>query len=274
MCGMVCCDSDGRLNDASIKLLGSRTYAQAVTVRVDVTHIKKFSFFPGQILAIRASNPRGKSLSQHPPDVISSTSPGDSLKAQQVISSLPQLPRRLPLLQETHQHAEACHRTPFSVLIVSGPYSSSEDLSYEPLNEIAALVTQSSFDLVILIGPFVDVQHPIIQSGDMPNACQQIAKEQVNPLFSKIAQSCGDLVIVPSVRDARRIPVFPQQPLHDWLPKVSWQPNPTTFTCSTSTIQAPSPSVQSCSRWCHVWRMQSRCDQGIEHFHERKGATV
>lgn len=57
---MVCCDSDGRLNSKSIRLLGSQNFSSGASVEMDVERLPNYSLFPGQIIAIKAQNLTGE----------------------------------------------------------------------------------------------------------------------------------------------------------------------------------------------------------------------
>ncbi len=62
--GRICCDgvSGSRLNASSLLLEGNRDISSGTTVALDVSQVKEYSFFPGQILGIEGSNPTGKKI--------------------------------------------------------------------------------------------------------------------------------------------------------------------------------------------------------------------
>lgn len=62
--GRICCDgaSGARLNASSLLLEGSRDVSSGQTVALDVSQVKDYSFFPGQIVAVEGSNPTGKKV--------------------------------------------------------------------------------------------------------------------------------------------------------------------------------------------------------------------
>ena len=132
----------------------------------------------------------------------------------------------------------------FSVFVAAGPYSSSEDLSYEALKEIASLIASSAFDLVILMGPFLDEKHPLVSSGRVTRSFPRLYRQQVEPLLYKIETNCRRLLLVPSTRDVHHKPVFPQPPFPSPSLKsstkrnVSSLPNPATFVYSSLHLRA------------------------------------
>jgi DNA polymerase alpha subunit B len=46
-----------------------------------------------------------------------------------------------------------------------GPFTTSEDLDFEPLAELLSTCRSSRPDVLLLVGPFIDVEHPEIASG-------------------------------------------------------------------------------------------------------------
>jgi len=150
------------------------------------------------------------------------------LLVEEIIS---QLPQQSPPKICADQSAD------LTVLVACGPYSSCEDLAYEGLKEIASLVKSQSFDLVVLIGPFVDDQHPILTSGNLVNSFDKLYKVQVKPILVDIEESAGHVCIIPSIRDVHHPPVFPQAPFdQSWHNNCTMLCNPSTFTFSNITI--------------------------------------
>ena len=164
---------------------------------------------------------------------LTSIAPGDHLRVVEVIAHIPR-----PLHGPPSDRMEDDSGGSFSVFVAAGPYSSSEDLSYEALKEIASLVASSAFDLVILTGPFLDEKHPVVSSGRVTRSFQRLYQQQVEPLLYKIETNCRRLMLIPSVRDVQHKPVFPQPPFPSPLFKsstrrnVSALPNPATFVYS------------------------------------------
>ena len=51
--GRICCDSNGKLNAKSVLLEGSVDMSAGKTIPVDLTQLKEFALFPGQVLFLR-----------------------------------------------------------------------------------------------------------------------------------------------------------------------------------------------------------------------------
>ena len=63
--GRICCDASGsgaRLNAASLLLQGNCDVSSGVSVQLCVDQVKEYSFFPGQVVAVKATNPTGNRL--------------------------------------------------------------------------------------------------------------------------------------------------------------------------------------------------------------------
>ena len=60
-----------------------------------------------------------------------------------------------------YQNGEA-----LSVVVACGPFTTADNLEYEPLEELLGNVASEKPDVLILVGPFVDASHPLLQEGD------------------------------------------------------------------------------------------------------------
>lgn len=113
------------------------------TVRLNFNRMKSFakpfSVFPGQTVMVQGLNPRGDSLFV------------DNIYAERVLTHA-----NAPLI------ADDLH-----IVVASGPFTSAADLNYEPLSELHGYCKQHKPDVVILMGPFLDADHPLIQDLSM-----------------------------------------------------------------------------------------------------------
>lgn len=77
---------------------------------------------------------------------------------------------RLLLGSDTARHAalllsacSACHvqgGSALSVMVAAGPFTTSDSLEYEPLEDLLRVVVARKPDVCVLAGPFVDANHP------------------------------------------------------------------------------------------------------------------
>ena len=66
-----------------------------------------------------------------------------------------------------------------SVLLAAGPLTAAGSLAFEPLEELLeAAATGRAPDALILMGPFVDVEHSAVADGSLPVTFEQLFAEQ------------------------------------------------------------------------------------------------
>ena len=97
---------------------------------------------------------------------------------------------------------------PLSVVIASGQFTLPEDLGFEPLKELIQFCAQHKPNLLLLLGPFVDVDHPLIQGGVVDEAFDDIFDSLVCTTFQvEVACHCN-LGLEPEMMhwDLRRSP--------------------------------------------------------------------
>ncbi|XP_076042828.1 DNA polymerase alpha subunit B [Oratosquilla oratoria] len=187
--GRICCDSVGRLNVASVLLEGSRASSGGLTVPLDVTELKEFSLFPGQVVAIQGVN-----------------SSGSKLVAQNVQQGL------VPPIVDTEitldQNQEAVQ-----VMIASGPFTTTDDVLYEPLMELLNNVTQKPPHVLILIGPFLDSSHPFIVNNSLNETYTLLFNRCLERITSCTKELPTEVLIVSSYRDVMCPAVYPTPPI-------------------------------------------------------------
>lgn len=69
-----------------------------------------------------------------------------------------------------------------SVVIASGPYTSYENLLYEPLQALLDYCTATPPHLLLLLGPFVDGDHPLVQAGLIDETFEELFDSRVSAL--------------------------------------------------------------------------------------------
>merc|ERR1719167_242412 len=106
------CDSVGRLNAVSVLLEGSREVSIGNTVPLDLSNLQEFSLFPGQVVGVRGVN-----------------TTGNKMVAQELVQG-----KMLPLPDS----AITINKTtgPVQMVVASGPFTTTENLLYEPLTDL------------------------------------------------------------------------------------------------------------------------------------------
>ncbi|TVU51822.1 hypothetical protein EJB05_03267 [Eragrostis curvula] len=202
--GMVVCDGEGRLNEKSILLQGSVEHSRGQRVRLDLKNLDHFSLFPGQVVGIDGHNPSGHCFI-----------------ASKLIDSIPisadaQLPsaKKQAVGNESPQNSNTV--TPSKVLstvIAAGPYTTTDNLLFEPLQELLSYACRKQPQLLILMGPFIDSDHPDIKKGTVDQSFNDIFHFEILRKVQDFAQILGNtvrVILIPSVRDAHHDFVFPQ----------------------------------------------------------------
>ena len=205
--GRVCNDAHtGRINSTSVMLEAPR-HQNGIRVNLQMDYIKKpYSLFPGQIVKVEGINISGRTM------VATSITEGSPLP-------LPKT-RAKDLLKL--QHLGKAQGRPLQIMTACGPFTTSNNLNYEPFTDfIIGIVKESKPDALILMGPFVDVKHSIIQSGKvevpidedsfMTVSYETLFYVKITSLLEQLFEEEPDLItqviLVPSLDDAVSEPV-------------------------------------------------------------------
>jgi DNA polymerase alpha subunit B len=116
--------------------------------------------------------------------------------------------------------------SPLNIIFGSGPYSADDNLDFEPLHAICSQAADIYADVLVLTGPFIDVDHPLIATGDFDLPEEAMAepdtatmstvfKYMISPALNRLVASNPHVTIllIPSVRDVISKHVsWPQEP--------------------------------------------------------------
>lgn len=208
---------EGKLNAASVVLETARRTGGGLRVPLDLGRLRGYQFFPGQIVALRGTNSTGHSF------------------AVREILEMPLLPNAASSVATLAAHRDKMRGgsspdddmdmdgsggsdpAPLNVLFASGPYTADDNLDFEPLHALCSLAADKAVDVVVLVGPFLDADHPLIATGDFDlpeeagtseaaadNASMTTAfRYMVTPALQRLvtANPAVTVVLVPSVRD-------------------------------------------------------------------------
>lgn len=252
--GRIASDSlEGKLNAASLVLETSRRMGGGLRVPLNAKQIPGFQFFPGQIVALKGSNSSGREF------------------AIKEVLELPLLPNAASSPDTLQTHLERLRGgpdamdsddpSPLNIIFASGPYTADDNLDFEPLHAICNEAADTYVDALVLAGPFIDVEHPLIASGDFdlpeeanyePDTATMatVFKYLVAPAIHRLvsANPTVTVLLVPSVRDvlSKHVSwpqdVFPRRELG--LPKsVKVIGNPMTFAMNEMLLGISSQDV-------------------------------
>lgn len=208
---------EGKLNAASLMMETSRRAGNGRRVLLKVGSISH-EFFPGQIVAVRGTNASGKYFSVN--EILEIPLPPASASLPSALDAWNQR-----LGTEEDQDAQSSSLT-LNVLFASGPYTTDDNLAFEPLHALCEKAETTSADVLFLTGPFLDLEHPLLASGnfELPddpsiepdNATLTDAfRLMVGAAITRLARAVPSItiILVPSARDAvNKHVAWPQEP--------------------------------------------------------------
>ncbi|PZC75490.1 hypothetical protein B5X24_HaOG206031 [Helicoverpa armigera] len=185
--GRIECDADARLNPKSVVLQGTWDQSLSQAVPVDLDNVKQYSLFPGQTVVMRGVNTRGDTFVAH--EVFCDASPPMADHKTDIMNTL---------------------NGKLSLVIAAGPYTTSDNMAYEPLKDLVTYITAHRPHLVIMTGPFLDSEHTKVKDNTMA--------ETFKSFFDKLIDNLGELsstspytkiYIVASNKDAFHVNIYP-----------------------------------------------------------------
>lgn len=206
--GRICCDTEeSHLNPKSIMLEGSIRTSHGARVRLDLSACPEYRLFPGQILIVKGTNPSGFCV-----------------VASDILSGMPLPTSHRPRNQGVGD---------LSMLVAAGPFTTTENLAYEPLEELLTHAADMKVGVLILIGPFLAEDHPLILSGAVDETYENIMEIGFYSKLATFAYQTNEkikILLIPSSKDVHLDPVFPQSSILT-PPHCVGMSNPATFSC-------------------------------------------
>ncbi|KKY21142.1 putative dna polymerase alpha primase associated subunit [Phaeomoniella chlamydospora] len=249
--GRIACDTaEGKLNSASTILEMSRRMGAGLRVPLKLDKLPSYQLFPGQIVAVRGTNPSGEYFSVSEILEIPLLPPA----ATQVVA--------LDSINEKLGGSEDSPASPLSILIGSGPYTADNNLDFEPLKTLCEKAAESMVDALVLTGPFLDLEHPLLAAGDFdlpdvkgvdPNEANisTLFRLWIAPSIQKLVSAVPTITIIlaPSARDIVSKHVsWPEDSLAKKelglpLKQVKMVPNPVTISFNETVIGISSQDI-------------------------------
>lgn len=234
--GRIVNDGDTKLGESSILLESPRMVGSGARVPLEFdanlkircaskhgTGSTGIDFFPGMIVALKGKN-----------------GSGDRFVVSEVL--------RLPPLPTTSKSEV---KKSLKSFVACGPFTFESDLDYKPLAQIIETVRTERPDLLLLLGPFVDSNHPFIKNGDVDMSPASLFRERISKPLARLEGDMPELVIVlvPSIRDMISSHVVLPQAALERDPELGLSrrcqlvPNPSTFSVNGFTIGATSVDI-------------------------------
>jgi DNA polymerase alpha subunit B len=149
--GRICNEShSGKINSTTILLEGSRSGSNGARISVDVSRLENYSVFPGQIVGVKGMNVSGRKIMAE--EIVEGI---ENNNGERMVKT------KRSILKESNKNG---HGT--KIFTVAGPYTT-EDFEYKPLESLLENVVKEKPDVVIMMGPFVDMKMEKIANGEM-----------------------------------------------------------------------------------------------------------
>ncbi|KAM4643634.1 DNA polymerase alpha subunit B [Amazona ochrocephala] len=183
--GQIGCDANGKLNAKSVVLEGDREHSSGGQIPLDLSELRDYSLFPGQVVALEGTNSTGRRM---------------------VVSRLYE---GVPLPFHTPPEPASEQRM---LLVACGPYTPSDSIGYDPLSDLVTVITRDRPDACILFGPFLDAKHEQVENCQLLGSFSDVFKLCLKMIIEGTRSAGSQLVFVPSARDVHHDCVYPQPP--------------------------------------------------------------
>ncbi|RDL39417.1 DNA polymerase alpha subunit B [Venustampulla echinocandica] len=218
--GRIACDSsEGKLNVSSLVLETSRRMGAGRRIPLKVHSLPGFQFFPGQIVALKGINASGEYFTVT--EVLEMPLLGGAASATARLREHTQR-----LRGDLNAMESDTDPSPLNILVAAGPYTADDNLDFEPFHALCSQAADSYADALVLVGPFIDIDHPLIATGDFDLPDEALAEPDtitMTTVFKYLISSALvtlvssnpniTILLVPSVKDVISKHVsWPQEP--------------------------------------------------------------
>lgn len=258
--------ASGRINPSSVVLESED--GNLVALDLNRVHEAKTPLFlhPGMVVVVEGVNTNGRRLQVHALYDNAMPLPQDLRPSDPI--AMDDEDEILPDPAQPHDEAYV------TALIAAGPYTTRENLNYEPLEDLLAVVARSHSDVVFLAGPFVDAEHDQV-SALTPLPFEQLFELRVMQRLREVLEEMPEdkrpqFVLIPSLDDVHSDFVCPQPPLElmagaEEHPNIMLMGNPSVVKLSrkngafAATIGISAlPALQDISGDCLCWNRGDR----------------
>ena len=191
----------GRLSQATLTLETSRMVGngQRVPLTIDPSCRVRYAWrddasanivglFPGMIVGVKGRN-----------------GSGNRFVAEELLMppALPHPASARAELREQQYGADRLAGSPLRFMTAAGPFTDATDLEFRPWHSFMHMVEQARPDVVILLGPFVSANHPLIAAGEVDELPEAIFHRHIGRRITRLLErSPATLpILVPSTDD-------------------------------------------------------------------------
>uniref|UniRef100_A0AAR5QK73 DNA polymerase alpha subunit B n=2 Tax=Dendroctonus ponderosae TaxID=77166 RepID=A0AAR5QK73_DENPD len=184
--GRIISDAGGKLNNQSVLLEQTQAH-RGNTVTLNLSKLKKYSLFSGQVVAVKGTYL--KSGNQKDKFVV------DAIYSDASFHFLPDP----PLIKDTLQVVVAC-----------GPFTVRDNLCFEPLSDLLQYVKEYKPHVLILTGPFYDENHQGVHNGELRQSTDSFFRDLIHSTMHEVPET--HVIVVSSRKEPHHFPVYPTPP--------------------------------------------------------------
>uniref|UniRef100_A0A3B4UUU7 DNA polymerase alpha subunit B n=1 Tax=Seriola dumerili TaxID=41447 RepID=A0A3B4UUU7_SERDU len=242
--GQVCCDSNGKLNAQSV-LLEAGPEQGGQQVPVDLSELKEYSLFPGQVVMMEGMNTTGRKL-----------------VASKLYESACMTFSFTSMKTHSSSHAIA---EPMNVLVACGPYTPSDSLTFDPLLDLINVIVRDRPDVSRINLFNLNICVHLQQKAQVTETFEAIFTRCIESIVDGTRSVGCHLVFVPSQRDIHHHFIYPQPPFT--LPnlskdqRVTLVPDPCTLLIDGVTFGLTSTDILF-----HMGAEEISCGTGSDRF--------
>lgn len=202
--GRIFNDGKGQLDMHSIMLEGTAELNSGQCVHLNIDKVHDKAIFPGQVVVVK-----GKMLS------------GDKLIAESLYTDAIGDLSLEPAVTED----------PLRIIAAAGPFTLDENLDYDPMRDLLEYVSTNKPHVLILMGPFIDENHPIISKGDIAVRYDAFFENLIESISAALEDTNIQIVVISSMKDVHHHKVYPTPPykLRENYPNIKYFPDPCLF---------------------------------------------
>ena len=199
--GRICHDvTKNKLEEHFVRFETSHYISDNESIALNLSHLKSYSLFPGEVIACKAINESGKSLFVE-----------EIIDFDKILG----FPKAMPTLTQ-----------PLHLVVGVGPFNSPNSLGFEPLKKMMEYIKEHKPDFCILIGPFVDSQNESLMNTN--ESIDRLFNSQMRFICEQLIDVKTEAIVIPSTRDINVFNVLPTMPFNSYKSsKIHYFSNPT-----------------------------------------------
>ncbi|RNA22668.1 DNA polymerase alpha subunit B [Brachionus plicatilis] len=199
----------GKLTEHNVAIQGSYVCSNSHSIPLNLSHCNEYSLFPGQIVMINGRNPDGKRFFCKEivePNYVQENKQikkeikTESTNIDMFVSEDGSIETRL----EPNENMDC--------LVASGPYMITASADLNSLNQLLDVAKSNNPHILILLGPFLDLNHDLIGSGNIQTTFEELLQSIFDQIASKLGNTRTQVIIQPSVNDVTQEQIYPVNP--------------------------------------------------------------